>query len=80
MTGNKSGSKLVAIEAGDLISDGRDNWKVQAVDGPAVSDDEIVVERYDGHSELTKHEYIAQCDCGMLVFGDGPCYGCYKIS
>jgi hypothetical protein len=48
------------------------------VDGPLVPDGEIVVERYDGHREPAKFENIARCDCGTLVFGEGPCYGCYK--
>jgi hypothetical protein len=66
------------VEEGDLISDGPDNWTVHAVDGPLVPDDEVVVERYDGHREPAKRENIGRCDCGTLVFGEGPCYGCYK--
>lgn len=68
----------IDIEEGDLISDGRDNWTVHATDGPLVPDSEIVVERYDGTRYHHKRENISECECGQLVFGDGPCYGCFK--
>ena len=70
--------EATTVEEGDLISDGTDNWKVHATDGPLVPEDEIVLERYDGHREPAKRENISRCDCDTLVFGGGPCYGCYK--
>lgn len=67
------------IERGDLISDEPDNWTVHAVDGPLVQADEVVVEWYDGYREPEKRDNIERCECGMLVFGGGPCYGCFKM-
>lgn len=74
----QSGGESIQVEEGDLISDGPDNWKVHAVNGPLVPDGEIVLERYEGHRDPSKCQNIARCDCGTLVFGEGPCYDCYK--
>jgi len=70
--------EATTVEEGDLISDGPDNWTVHATDGPLVPEDEIVVERFDGKRFHHDRGGINQCECGQLVFGDGPCYGCYK--
>ena len=74
----QTGGEPMTIEEGDLISDGPDNWKVHATSGPLIHDNEIVVGRYDGKRFHHDRDNISQCECGQLVFGDGPCYGCYK--
>jgi len=76
----QSGDEQAEIEQGDLVSDGPDNWRVEATDGPLVPDDEIVLERYDGKRFPVERDQVGRCECGMLVMGEGPCYGCFKTN
>jgi len=61
--------RSIDIEDGDLISDGPDNWRVNATDRPLVPNGKIAVKRYDGkrfhHDRDKSASASAACSCSV---------------